>query len=87
MRLDDAEFMVARLTSSYLRSIARQLNPLSRGGSNADMADEIVGVLLHLAKEGKDIKREYMIVKADYTKCYGSCDNPSDPALNCGHDE
>lgn len=87
MRLDDAEYMVTRLTSSYLKSITRQLNPFSRGGSNADMADETVGILLHLAKQGKNIKSEYMTVKAYYTKCYGTCGHPSDPALNCGPNE
>lgn len=84
MRIDDAEYMVARLTNSYLKSITRQLNPFSGGGTNADMADEIVGILLHLAKQGKNIKHEYMTVKTYYTKCYGNCGNPSDPALNCG---
>ena len=87
MRIDDAKYMVARLTGSYLKSITRQLNPFSRGGSNADMAEEIVAILLHLAKQGKNIKPEYMTVKAYYTKCYGNCGNPSDPALNCASNE
>lgn len=87
MQVDDAKYMVARLTSSYLRTITRQLNPFSGCGSDADMADEIVGILIHLAKQGKDIKREYTTVKANYTKCYGNCGHPSDPALNCGPEE
>lgn len=72
------------MAGGALKSIMRQLNPYTRGaGTNRGMAGMIMAILEDLAKDGSNIKREYMIVKSFGTAC---CGNNSDPDLNFASD-
>ncbi|KAF6751957.1 hypothetical protein DFP72DRAFT_1047361, partial [Ephemerocybe angulata] len=55
--------MVGRLTKMYLKDIIKSLGTYSRGGTNKEMAAEVVGILEYKAKNKSKLVREYRIVK------------------------
>ncbi|KAF4622880.1 hypothetical protein D9613_002273 [Agrocybe pediades] len=83
-RLDKAEDMAGRLTRQYLKDIIKELGFFGRSGTNAGLADEVVSILTHKAKNGGKLVREYRIVKEVYSCCYGCCGDES--GLGEGYD-
>ncbi|KAF6751961.1 hypothetical protein DFP72DRAFT_461253 [Ephemerocybe angulata] len=76
-RLNKVEEMVGRLTKMYLKDIMKSLGAYPRGGTNAHIAAEIVGILEYKAQNKSKLVREYKIVKDVYGSCYGCCGDES----------
>lgn len=83
-RLNKIEEMTGRMTKQYLKDVCKDLHFYGRGGTNAQLAEEIVAVVTYKAKEGSKLRREYIIVKDVYSMCGGGCGD--DSGLEAGSD-